>query len=147
MSQALVARERRREALVYVLGGVHHDRNLRRCRGEHLASGRAERLLVNVEDVRANVEDQPPEPRGVGVSVAVDIAGAMHVELDDRERLVRQGSLAAGVRPKAGNRKSNVEPDLRESAFTRAMTRIPPAVVDAQNPHASELIASCRCPG
>ena len=49
---ALVLRERRREALVDVLGRVHDDREVRRGGGEPLAGGDAERLFVDVEDVR-----------------------------------------------------------------------------------------------
>src|SRR5213078_456751 len=64
--------ERRRIALVDVLGRVHDDGESRRCGGEPLARRDAERLLVEVEHVWLVLADQTRELAVVGIRVPVN---------------------------------------------------------------------------
>ena len=131
MRSGLVLGERRRKALVDVLGREHHDRQIARRSREPLPRSDAEGLLVHVEHVGSEIAHDASKRLGVQVGVAVDITGPAHRQLDEREVLVRHGRLGAIFRPMRWDDESDVEPSGDECALPRPVRCAAAAVVDA----------------
>ena len=131
---SLVLREGWREALVDVLRGVGHARDVS-CQGEHLTGREAERLLVHVHEVRPDGCDDGPESLAVRVAVTVDVTSAEDFELVDREGLVGQHGLAPGVRPGRRDDEREVDTGRDERPVAQAVRAVAASVIDAQDPH------------
>jgi hypothetical protein len=145
MGAPLVECKRGWISLVDVLGRIEHDRNLVGSDLQPLMRSNAERLLVDVEDIRLDLVDEPSERLRLHVRVTVDVSFAADGELDDAKHFPGKRPLIAVSRPISRDDERDIDLVRLERALAGPVSYVATAVVDAEHPHAGELIQ--RRPG
>ncbi len=103
---------------------------------QQLVDHAAERLLVQVDDIRTQPPDDAADLAGIDVEVPVDITRPADRQLDDVERLSSE-IVRAG--PLGRDDEGQLDPGADERAIALAVRRVPSRVIDTYDPHAATV--------